>query len=170
MNDPIIVGAFYVLAFLVVASALAVTLARNVVHAALLLVVTFFSVAGIYVLLSADFVAVVQVLIYVGAVMILLLFAIMLTQRTSMAQTNPSNAQYAWGAAVAVVLLALMLAGFTGNRWPALPGPLPSSTVQYIGEAFFSRYAVAFEIAAVLLLAALVGAIVLAADDKERKP
>ena len=97
--------AFYLLAAILVGSALAVVTLRNIVHAALFLVVVFGAAAGIYVLLNAEFIAIVQVLIYAGAVTILILFAIMLTQNSMGRNSNPFSGQW-WLAGLICVLLA----------------------------------------------------------------
>src|SRR6185312_13922593 len=106
--------AFYVIAVVMVGSALAVVLLRNIVRAALFLALFFGLAAGIYVLLNAEFIAIVQILIYAGAVTILVLFAIMLTRNSMSRQSNPSNKQL-WPAAVVCVLLgaSIIFAMFT---------------------------------------------------------
>lgn len=175
--------AFYVVAALCVGTALAVVLLPRIIHAALFLVLFFVSIAGIYVLLHAEFVAVAQVLIYAGAITVLVLFAIMLTHGIGTERTNPNNAQVGWAALVAAGALAALLPallGFTGGlAWPA-PGenfqrcltggaaaPMVSDVAQCLGRLMLTDYALAFEISSVLLLVAMIGAILIARETPE---
>jgi NADH-quinone oxidoreductase subunit J len=154
---------FLLLSAVAVGSALLVVTARNMVHAALWLVVTLGSVAGIYLVLAAEFVAWVQILIYVGAVVVLLLFALMLTK----APTGPQqglNVRRVLPAAVVALLVAVLLgstvvAGFAGVRIDLDEAVVGSAEV--VGGTIFSSWVLPFEVLSVLLLAALVGAIVL---------
>ena len=154
---------FLLLSLVAVGSALLVVSTTNLVHAALWLVVTLSSVAGIYLVLAAEFVAWVQVLIYVGAVVVLLLFALMLTK----APTGPQpdlNARQAAPAAVVGLLVAGLLgttvvAGFKDVHLD-LDDPLVGSA-SVTGDTIFKVWVLPFEVLSVLLLAALVGAIVL---------
>ncbi len=133
---------------------------------ALYLVATFLGVAGLYVLLEADFLAVVQVMIYVGAVSILIIFAIMLSRGMMGKRTSSHNRQAKW-VALASLLLAILLLYFITvlMRWPAVQaGPVPAGAIQMLGQDLVGRYVVPFEVASVLLLVALVGAIVLARE------
>lgn len=165
MNDPIVFLAFIVLAAVMLVSALAVVLLRNIVHCALFLALSFLSVAGIYILLNAEFLAAVQILIYAGAVMILLLFAIMLTQRAHSPASNPPNSQAGIAAVVAVVLFGLLGLVLSGTSWlTGAEAPAGSNTAM-LGQAIFNSYVLPFEIASVLLLVAMIGAIVIARED-----
>jgi NADH-quinone oxidoreductase subunit J len=165
MNDPLVAIAFYVVAAVTIVSAIAVVTLRNIVHAALSLVLSFVGVAAVYVLMSADFVAAVQVLIYAGAVTVLLLFAIMLTRAPGSAQSNPDNSQRPVAFVVAGALLVALVMALRSAAWPAqAPVPAPSS-VEVVGQQLFTTYALAFEVASVLLLVAMVGAIMLARED-----
>lgn len=154
---------FLLLGAVAVGSGLLVVTVRNVVHAALWLVVTLGALAGCYLLLTAEFVALVQILIYVGAVVVLLLFALMLTRAPTDFSTSLStgNAPFAVLVAVATagVLLTTVIAGFSGEV-------IDTSLVEVggpsaIGSALFSTWVLPFEVLSVLLLAALIGAIVL---------
>ncbi len=154
---------FLVLSVLAVGSALLVVTTRNLVHAALWLVVTLGSVAGVYLVLAAEFVAWVQVLIYVGAVVVLLLFALMLTKAPTGPQPDLTVAR-AVPAAVAAGLVAVLLcvtvvAGFRDVRLER--DQLRVGTAEVTGGTIFSQWVLPFEVLSVLLLAALVGAIVL---------
>jgi len=165
IDDPIVAIAFYVLAIVMLGSALAVVLLRNIVHSALFLALAFLSVAGIYIILSAEFLAAVQILIYAGAVMILLLFAIMLTQRAHSSQSNIPNSQAALAGVISVALLAVVGSVIVRTPWRVgLETPAQPNT-ELLGRALFNQYVLPFEIASVLLLVAMIGAIVIARED-----
>ncbi len=154
---------FLLLSLVAVASALLVVTTRNMVHAALWLVVTLGSVAGIFLVLAAEFVAWVQVLIYVGAVVVLLLFALMLTKAPTGPQTD-LNVRRALPAALVAVLVAALLvttvvAGFQGVEIDLDKAVVGSA--ETTGSTIFQQWVLPFEVLSVLLLAALVGAIVL---------
>jgi NADH-quinone oxidoreductase subunit J len=168
--------AFYIIAILLVGSSLAVVLARNIVHAALYLALVFGAAAGIYVLLNAEFIAIVQILIYAGAVTILVLFAIMLTQHAMTRRSNPFGGQ-TWLAALIAAALCAGLIFTVGASAMAVGSPnssvIPASgvggTVARIGQLLYSpfsySYVLPFEIASVVLLAAIIGAIVIGRED-----
>jgi NADH:ubiquinone oxidoreductase subunit 6 (subunit J) len=156
---------FYVLAAFTLWAAGIVVLGKNIVRAAVALIFAFCGVAGLYVLLEAAFLAAVQVLIYVGGITILLLFAIMLTSRISATAARVMNDQVVLSAIAGVGLLAgLCYAALKGI--PALVGPprLPE-TSPFLGRALLTTYALPFEVVSVLLLAGMVGAIVLARKE-----
>jgi NADH-quinone oxidoreductase subunit J len=154
---------FVLLSLLAVGSALLVVTTRNMVHAALWLVVTLGAIAGCYLVLAAEFVAWVQVLIYVGAVVVLLLFALMLTR----APTGPQqdlNVRRSLPAALVGLLVAVLLgttvvAGFRDVRLDLDAAVVGSA--ETTGATLFRSWVLPFEVLSVLLLAALVGAIVL---------
>lgn len=156
---------FYILAAFTVWAAGVVVLGKNIVRAAVALIFSFCGVAGLYVLLEAEFLAAVQVLIYVGGITILLLFAIMLTSRISATAARVVNDQVVLSALVGVGLLAgLCYAVLSGI--PSIVGPpqLPE-TSPFLGRALLTTYALPFEVVSVLLLAGMVGAIVLARKE-----
>ena len=153
-----------VLAAMLTASAMGVVLLQNIVYAAFLLGATFISVAGLYLLLNADFVAAAQVLIYVGAVNILILFAIMLVNKRQDYQDVKYGAlRSVVTAVVCLGLFGLLAVTVTSTNWAIAPtiAKLPSTMV-VIGQHLFSDYLLPFELASVLLLISLIGAIVLA--------
>lgn len=167
---------FWIFAVILVGAALAVVGLRNIVHSALALVVVFAMAAGIYVLLNAEFIAIVQILIYAGAVTILILFALMLTRIGGQARTNPTNRL--WG--IAVVICALVGATIVyaaaysphavanvGNGAGQLPPGI--NNVVAIGQLLYSpktySYVLPFEVASLVLLVAIVGAIVIGRED-----
>ncbi len=156
---------FYFLAAFTVWAAAVVVLGKNIVRAAVALIFTFCGMAALYVLLDAEFLAAVQVLIYVGGITILLLFAIMLTSRISSAAARVINDQVLLSAiAAAGLLVGLIYAGMRG--FPALSGPprLPE-TAPFLGRALLTTYALPFEVVSILLLAGMVGAIILARKE-----
>ncbi|MGN6130916.1 MAG: NADH-quinone oxidoreductase subunit J family protein [Nocardioidaceae bacterium] len=154
---------FVLLGLVAVGSALLVVTTRNLVHAALWLVVTLGSVAGVYLLLAAEFVAWVQVLIYVGAVVVLLLFALMLTKAPTGPQDAVEMRRVVPAALVAVLvaglLAATVVAGFRDVRIDLDRAVVGSA--QVTGATLFRTWVLPFEVLSVLLLAALVGAIAL---------
>ncbi|MGH2458523.1 MAG: NADH-quinone oxidoreductase subunit J family protein [Chloroflexota bacterium] len=158
---------FYVVAICVVLGALAVVLLPRIVHAALALVFCFFMVSGIYVLLGADFIAATQVIIYVGAITVLFLFAIMLTHHSYSADSNPVNAQWLAAGPVAVVIGALLVWVFSQAKLQvsaaATPGGV-SDVTESLGKLLMGPYLIPFEIAGLLLLASMIGAIVIARE------
>jgi NADH-quinone oxidoreductase subunit J len=159
---------FLLLALVAVGSALLVVTTRNMVHAALWLVVTLGSVAGVYLLLAAEFLAWVQVLIYVGAVVVLLLFALMLTKAPTGPQPDLNAARALPAAAVAAlvgaVLVVTVVAGFSSVELD-LDGTVVGSA-EMTGATIFEKWVLPFEVLSVLLLAALIGAIVLSRGDE----
>jgi len=156
---------FYLFAFLIVISALAVVTLRNIFHCALFLILCLFSVAGVYVLLHAEFLAVVQVLLYVGAVAILMIFAIMLTSKLAGREIQMTNEQTFLGLFLSFVLLFGLVYALRGTLFRIVAeGPSPQSTLQ-IGRLLMTDYVLPFELVSVLLLAALIGAIVIARQE-----
>jgi NADH-quinone oxidoreductase subunit J len=152
-------------------SALMVVTKRNLVHAALWLVATLFGVAIIYTLLNAGFLAVVQVVVYIGAIAILFIFAVMLTRRQA-ADTGASVNKNWWAGALMAVGtfagLAFLLQSWSGFSKTAATIPSGFDAVSQLGDALTSPagYVLPFEVASVLLLAALVGAVYLAFNKK----
>lgn len=163
MDDVGVVIAFWVLAVLTIGSATMLIVVRNLMHAILFLILSFVGVAGLYITLSADFVAVAQVLVYAGAISVLMIFAVMLTPRTS--RSNAGN----FLQLPALVLSGLIVAGLTmvalETDWRIADRPGFESTASQIGEALLSPYVLPFEIAAVVLVAAMIGAIAIVRDD-----
>jgi NAD(P)H-quinone oxidoreductase subunit 6 len=155
---------FALLALMMIGSALGVVLLDNIVYSAFLLGGVFISISGLYLLLNADFVSAAQILIYVGAVNVLILFAIMLVNKREEFSPVPGRWIRKGGAAVVSLgLFALLGTMVIQTPW-VIPTNLPAttSTLIVLGEHFFSDYLLPFELASVLLLMALVGAVVLA--------
>lgn len=158
--------AFHTLASVVVISALLVVFMRNIVHSVLWLAVCFIALAGVFLTLDADFIAMVQVMVYAGAVCIMVVFGIMLIRRGNMGESNQFNAQTVAGGGVAV--LVTVLSGFLSFRirYAGAPPAVPENTVDHIATLLLSKYVIPFEVAALLLLVALIGAIFLAKEVK----
>ncbi len=165
--------AFGVLTLLTVGGALAVVLDRNLFHSALWLLVSLFGVAGLFVMLSAPFLAAVQVLVYMGAIVILIIFAIMLTRRL-MGISESVNSQWWVGAIVAVIsflVIAFVLFQAGTGTHPLLArepiSSLSSQSIEQLGMALVdpSQYALPFELASLLLTGSMIGAIVIARED-----
>ena len=159
MDDTGTVAAFWILATITAGSALMVVAVRNLIHAVVFLILSFLGVAGLYVTLSADFVAVAQVLIYAGAVSVLILFAIMLTPRA-----GRDNAEtFLRLPALLLAILVGFTIGFVSleTDWAIADRGGFDETASAIGEALLSKYVLPFEMASVLLLVAMLGAILL---------
>ncbi len=153
-----------ILAVMMIGAALGVVLFDKIVHSAFLLGGVFISISGIYLLQNADFVAAAQVLIYVGAINVLILFAIMLVNKKEEFIAVPRRwIRKAAAAFVSVGLFVLLIIMLLKTDWKVnLSVAPPVSPIQTIGEHFFSDYLLPFELASILLLMALIGAVVLA--------
>jgi len=164
---------FYAFAAVIVYSALRVVTSANVVHAALHLVAVLASIAAIFALVAAEFVAATQVLVYIGAIVVLFLFGIMLTRAKLGQDQDLTRKEWYGGAVTAVVLLGVMAYALIDEfAWSETPLPadpriatVDGSNTATVSDSIFSTYLVPFEVISVLLLAALVGAIVLARKD-----
>ncbi len=159
-------AAFYLLAGLAIMGAGGVAFSKNIVYSALSLMVAFFGVAGLYVLLGADFVAGVQVLVYVGGVLVLTLFAVMLTQQIS--DVKVSNRSVAAPAALVITsgIFAILYKVYAGATWHTAPAAETAVSSTYgIGNALLTDYILPFELASLVLLSVLVGAVVLSRKE-----
>jgi NADH:ubiquinone oxidoreductase subunit 6 (subunit J) len=163
MDDTGTVVAFYVLAVLTIGSALGVVVARNLIRAIVFLIVSFMGVSGLYVTLSADFVAVTQILIYAGAVSVLILFAVALTPQAE----RDNRESFLRLPALMLALLVVFTLGYVAidTEWVISDREGFEETASVIGEALLDKYVLPFEIASVLLLVAMLGAIVLVRPD-----
>ena len=157
---------FYLIAAVMVVGALRVVTTRNVVHAALWLVVVLAGATAIYVLLAAEFVAITQVLVYIGAVMVLFLFGTMLTRARIGTETDLNNRNWIIGVPVSVLLFATLVIalndGFGDQKLPSGASPVSTATVS---DQIFGPYLLPFWALSFVLLAAVIGAIVLARKD-----
>jgi len=156
---------FYVIATITVLSAGGVAFSPNIVYSAFSLMGTFMGVAALYVFLAADFVAVVQVLIYVGGILVLTLFAVMLTHR--IADVRISNRSVGRLPALLIIGLigGVMGKAILGASWHTVAPGAPAPTTYAIGNGFLGEYLLPFELASVVLLAALIGAVVLSRKE-----
>ena len=157
--------AFGILSVVMVVAALRMVTTRNVVHAALYLVIVLAGAAGIFILLGAEFVGVTQVLVYIGGIVVLILFGIMHT-RGALGEDEEANTEKRRMAALVGVLVLVVTGGAVLDSFgdAAVNRSAPSLTSE-IGDTIFSQYIVPFEAVSVLLLAALIGAIVVARQD-----
>ena len=155
MNAEAVV--FWALAIITVGSAAVVVLSRTLIYSAFSLLFTFFGVAGLYVLLGADFLAATQLLIYVGGILVLLLFGVMLTHKIYDLDLKAETTQLAPGLIVAVGLFVILAATAVRTQWMSVPRT-PAPTTKEIGRLFLGEYLLPFEAASVLLLVALMGA------------
>jgi NADH-quinone oxidoreductase subunit J len=178
---------FYVFAVITVGSAAVVVLARSLIYSAFALLFTFFGVAGLYVLLGADFLAATQLLIYVGGILVLLLFGVMLTHKLYDLDLRSGTTQFFPGLIVAAGLFTILTFPgipkpgfwrwqwwpFAGRglvysvQWMTGPGRPPSPTTAQIGAEFMGRYLLPFEAASILLLVALMGAAMIVRRKKD---
>jgi NADH:ubiquinone oxidoreductase subunit 6 (subunit J) len=156
---------FYILSGIIVGSAIMVVSLRNIFHSLLFLVLCLFSVAGIYVLLSAEFVAAVQVLIYVGAITVLLIFVIMLTAQLYSQSIRQSNEQVIPGIIIVVVLLVVTLSALSQTSWRISTEGIEGQSTVSIGKALLTTYVLPFEVVSLVLIAALIGAIIIARKE-----
>ncbi len=162
---------FYFFALITVVSAAIVAFSRNIVHSAFSLMFTFFGVAGLYVMLNADFIAVTQVLVYVGGILVLILFGVMLTTRVIGVEMKTGTLRVL-PASILVAILAGTLGGiFWITDWQVQPGvniETQKATAAGIGRALMTSYVLPFEAASVVLLVAMLGAAMIARRDRKR--
>ena len=156
---------FYLVAVVTVASAAMVAFSRNIIHSAFSLLGTFAGVAGLYVFLGADFVAGVQVLVYVGGILVLILFAVMLTHRITDVQITNRAAGRLPALVVVAILFALLVQSIGETPWAKAKELVYKATTGSIGDLFLGDYLLPFELASLVLLAALVGAVVIARQE-----
>lgn len=171
--------AFYLFGALTVLAAVVVVWSRNLIHAGMGLLLTLFGVAGLYTLAAADFLAVVQILVYVGGIVILLLFGIMLTQRIAGRAPRTGVVNRTVGALIAAGLFALFVMVIFSARFAQLPwiaqgrvidpesAPPVGSTVERLGQLLVGPYLLLFEVAALVLTVALIGAAYLARRSRQ---
>src|SRR5207248_8872160 len=143
---------FYMLATLVVLSALGVALAPNILYSAFALLGTLGGVAGLYLLLGADFVGIAQLLIYVGGILVLILFAVLLTNKIGEVKLSNLSSGVMVAAPACVALLAILLKTAAGTAWPAFaPGDVAAApTTARLGDAFLKEYLLPFEFASLV--------------------
>lgn len=151
---------FFVFAFITVVSAVIVVFSKNIIYSAFSLLFTFFGAAGLYVLLQADFLAVTQVLIYVGGILVLMLFGVMLTNKVINVEIK-AGSLHTLPALFLAAIVAGTLAGLFYSSWKGAASPpasAASTTTKALGELLMTSYLLPFEIASIVLLVALIGA------------
>ena len=156
---------FYIFAAITLLSALFVVTTRNIVHSAFYLLFTFFGVAGIYVLLGADFIAISQILIYVGGILILLLFGVMLTNKITNVEIRTGTVHMLPAAIASGIFMGAVVAVMVWTEWKSEPAEMPLTTTKDIGHLLLTDYVLIFELLGILLLVALIGAASIARRD-----
>lgn len=154
---------FWVMAVFALGGAIGVVSSRKLFHSALYLILSFFGVTGFYVLLSAGFLAVVQLMVYIGAIAILILFAIMFS-RGMMAAKSQANRQWWLALPITLVLFVMLVSIINSVNWPLSSVEPAADMVQELGLAFLGSYLIPFEVVSILLSVALIGAIILARE------
>lgn len=160
-------AAFFVLAACAISGAVMALNLTRVVHTVLALAFTFISLAGLYVLLGAEFAAFVQVLVYVGAVTILMIFGIMMTRHDHEPQERVRPLQEALAAIGCLALFAILFFAIRTADFPAPAAELPKDNVGELGKLIFSGYAIPFELMSVLLTVAFIGAVTIARREED---
>ncbi len=164
-NVPISFPVFMLFATITVAGAGGVAFSKNIVYSAFSLLAAFAGVVGLFAFMSADFLAIVQLMVYVGGILVLILFAVMLTNRiTDVRHSNPSN-NVVMGASLMGIVLFTLLAAVLGFDWPTREAGPYAPTSGAIGDAFLSSHLLPFEVAGLMLLAALMAAVVVARKE-----
>ncbi|HEV8254545.1 MAG TPA: NADH-quinone oxidoreductase subunit J [Vicinamibacteria bacterium] len=158
---------FYLLAAITVGSAAVVVLGRSLIYNAFALLFTFMGVAGLYVMLGADFLAATQLLIYVGGILVLLLFGVMLTHKLYDLDLRTEVTQFLPGLIMAAGLFAFLALSAFRIQWATGPGRPPAVTTREIGALFMGQYLLPFEAASLLLLVALMGAAMIVRRRKD---
>jgi NADH-quinone oxidoreductase subunit J len=152
---------FYLFAVIIVVSAAIVVLSKNIMYSAFSLLFTFFGVAGIYVLLNADFLAVTQIMIYIGGILILIIFGVMLTTKITgvdIKSGTTGKLQIAFAGVISLIIAITLIFLFAKTKWFTSDVQPHRSTIEDIGKELLTNYLLAFEVASVLLLIAIIGA------------
>ena len=157
---------FIILSAIALIGALGVVLNRRLFRSALFLVLSFVGVAGFYILLEVELLAMIQLLVYVGAIAILIIFAIMLSRQAMVADDKVLNEQWILGGLAAVALCVALVYVLVQVNWPVVEAAVPANSIQRLGESLVNPngFVLPFEVASVLLLVALVGAVIIARE------
>ncbi|MBU0474496.1 MAG: NADH-quinone oxidoreductase subunit J [Bacteroidetes bacterium] len=158
---------FYLFATLTIVSALMVVSSDNIVRSAFYLLATFFGVSGIYVLLGADFVAVTQIMVYIGGILILLLFGVMLTSNITNVEIKKGTAKILPAVIGIGILLGAVVSVMTRTKWKIHLTEIPQTTSFELGKLLITDYVLVFELLGILLLIALIGAASMARREQE---
>jgi len=156
---------FSVIASVTIISALGVVLSNQLIYSAISLLFTLFGIAGLYVFLWADFMTGIQLLVYVGGILTLIIFGIMLTNKISSARLSQTNMQQGIGSVVSLWLLIVLSLVISKTNWYSVSSSEPVSTVDKIGTLLMTKHLLAFEGISLLLLGALIGAAILARKE-----
>ncbi|MFA3783085.1 NADH-quinone oxidoreductase subunit J [Melioribacteraceae bacterium 4301-Me] len=158
---------FYLFAAITISSGFVVVSSRNIIYSAFALLFTFFGVAGIYVLLGADFIAIVQILVYVGGILILLLFGVMLTNKITNVDIRTGSIHVLPGAIAVGIILGLLSSAMIWTEWKTQPSETPVTTTTALGKLLLNDYILIFELLGILLLIVLIGAASIARREQE---
>ena len=158
--------AFWCLSLILVGSALAVVLTKNLFHAVLWLALALTGTAGIFLLLDAEFLAAVQLLLYAGGIVTIVVFAIVVTERLVGERISQTSRRIGGGAVVSLGLLSFLVATFTRQPLASARPPLTGDVTKAIGESVMTGFVLPFELLAVLMLAAVLGAIYFARPEE----
>jgi NADH-quinone oxidoreductase subunit J len=158
---------FYVLAAITVVSAVIVVFNKNVIHSAFSLFFTLFAVSGFYVLLRADFIAITQIMIYVGGILILLLFGVMLTTKVTDLQISTKTLNMIPSIIFTVGIISILIFIIISTKWNIKQPVMNDETVSQIGKLLLTNYLLPFEIASIVLLVALIGSAMFARKIKD---
>ncbi len=156
---------FYIFAAIVIGSAAVVVLSKNIMYSAFSLLFTFFGIAGLYVLLFADFVALTQIMVYIGGILVLIIFGVMLTTKITgvdIKTGTTGKVQLITASVVVAIIAVTLIMLFTNVEWVSREFTQPNTTIEGLGYALMTEYLLPFEVASVLLLIALVGAALIA--------
>jgi NADH-quinone oxidoreductase subunit J len=155
---------FILIAVFTLLMALGVAIARNLFHAALYLVGVFFGIAALFILLEAEFLAMAQIIIYIGAIATLIVFAIMLSKGMMGKEAGAYNSQWYFAGGAMIFFFGLVSWLLVQMPFKTVTANVPADAIEQIGTGFVGRYVVPFEVASVLLLVALIGAVMLARE------
>ena len=160
---------FYIISALILLFALKMVFSRNLVHSALFMVAVFVGIAFIYVMLEADYMAIVQIMVYVGAISVLFVFGVMLTRRDSMEKSNQFNRYRFFAGLVAATLMLILGRIILMTAFIPGTGVAPDSSIYAISLLLLNDYAIPFEVSGILLLTAMIGAIIIGKGVKNPK-
>ncbi len=158
---------FYVLALIIVVSAVMVVFNKNVVHSAFSLFFTLFAISGIFVLLKADFIALTQIMVYVGGILILLIFGVMMTTKVTNVELKTKNLNTIPSLVFSIGIVTILIFVIFSTKWNIRLGLESEETITQIGIMLLSKYLLPFEIASIVLLVALIGSAMFARRIKD---
>ncbi len=157
---------FYAFAAVTIVSAVGVVFSRSILYAAFSLLFTFFGVAALYVLLSADFIAITQILLYVGGILVLIIFGIMLTSKVNNVEVKRGIFHVVPAVLVVGAIAGTLIGVMTTTRWPSANYQPYQETARPIGALLMTQFVLPFELASILLLVALIGAVIIARRER----